>query len=103
VYSLIRPLRTGLRRIWQGVEIRPDAAGNGRFVVRGALGNALVRPGRVVVRLVFSQDRLQMSLADDQHAIQELATQGSEQALTDRVTPHRQLHLIRAIGTSASG
>jgi hypothetical protein len=31
------------------------------------------------VRLVFSQDCVQMSLANDQHAIQELATQGSDQ------------------------
>jgi hypothetical protein len=29
----------------QGVEIGPDAAGNVRFVVGGALGDALVRPG----------------------------------------------------------
>jgi hypothetical protein len=53
----------------QGLDIGPDAAGNVSFVVGGALGDALVRPGRVVVRLVFGQDRLQMSLADDQHAI----------------------------------
>jgi len=32
----------------QGVEIGPDAVGNVRFVVGGALGDALVRPGRVV-------------------------------------------------------
>jgi hypothetical protein len=87
----------------QGVEIGPDAAGNVRFVVGDALGEALVRPGRVVVRPVFSQDCLQMSLANDQHAIQELATQGSDQALADRVAPHRQLHPIRMIGTGVSG
>jgi hypothetical protein len=55
------------------------------------------------VRLVFSQDRLQMSLANDQHAIQELAAQGSDQALADGVAPHRQLHPVRMIGTAASG
>jgi hypothetical protein len=49
------------------------------------------------------QDRLQMSLAGDQHAIQELATQGSDQPLADRVAPHRQLHPIRTIGIVASG
>ena len=32
----------------QGVEIGSAAAGNVRFVVGGALGDALVRPGRVV-------------------------------------------------------
>jgi len=31
-----------------GVEIGPDGAGNVRFVVGGALGDALVRPGRAV-------------------------------------------------------
>jgi hypothetical protein len=47
--------------------------GNGQlitvFAVGDALCDALVRPGRVVMRLVFSQDGPQMPLADDQHAI----------------------------------
>jgi len=67
------------------VEIGPDEAGIVRFVVGDALGDALVRPGRIVVRLVFSEDGAQVLLADDQHAVQELATQGSDQAFTDRV------------------
>ena len=44
-----------------------------------------------------------MALPQDQHAVQELASQGTDQALADRVAPHRQLHLIRVIGTAASG
>jgi hypothetical protein len=38
------------------------------------------------VRLVFSQDRLQMPLADDQHAIQELATLWGSEIQFGRVT-----------------
>jgi len=57
--------------------------GNGEvFTVGDALGNALVRPGRVVVHLVFSQDGAQMALPEDQHAVQELTAQGTDQALS---------------------
>ena len=38
------------------------------FVVRDGLGYALVRPGRVAVRLVVVQDDAQVLLAEDQHA-----------------------------------
>jgi hypothetical protein len=49
-------------------------AGNGEvatvvFTVRDALGDALVRPGRVAVHLVFSQHGAQMPLAEDRHAV----------------------------------
>ncbi|HJY61029.1 MAG TPA: hypothetical protein VJ418_32000 [Streptosporangiaceae bacterium] len=71
--------------------------------VGDALGDALVRPSRVVVHLVFGQDGTQVGLPEDQHAVQELTTQGSDEALADRVAPHRQLHPIRTIGTDASG
>ena len=46
---------------------------------------------------------MQVLLAEDQDAVQELAAQGADQALADRVAPHRQLHPIRMIGTAASG
>jgi hypothetical protein len=71
--------------------------------VGDALGDALVRPGRVVVHLVFGQDGTQVGLPEDQHAVQELTTQGADEALADRIVPHRQLHLIRLIGTDVSG
>jgi hypothetical protein len=73
------------------------------FTVGDALGDALVRPGCVVVHLVFSQHGAQMAFPEDQHAVQELPAQGTDEALADRVAPHRQLHLIRVIGTDASG
>ena len=65
------------------------AVGSVVFAVGDALGDALVRPGRVVVRLVFGQDGAQMRLAEDQHAVQELAAQGADEALADRVHPRR--------------
>jgi len=51
------------------------------------LGDALMRPGRVVVDLVFDQDRAQMRLAEDEHAPEELAAQGTEEAFAGRVHP----------------
>jgi hypothetical protein len=51
-------------------------AGSVTFVVGDALDYALVRPGRIVVRLVFGQDGAQMSLAQDQHAVQEFTAPG---------------------------
>jgi len=42
-------------------------------------------------------------LTDDQHPVEELPAQGTDDPLTDRVAPHRQLHPIRMIGTVASG
>jgi len=55
------------------------------------------------MRLVFGQDGVQVLLAEDQYAVQKLTAQGPDQAFADRVAPHRQLHLIRVIGTGASG
>jgi hypothetical protein len=59
--------------------------GGAGTVVGNALAYALVRPGSVVVRLVLGQDSTQMSLAEDQHASQELSAQGADYAFTDRV------------------
>ena len=64
--------------------VNVDNGGAGT-VVGNALAYALVRPGSVVVRLVLGQDSTQMSLAEDQHAIQELSAQGADYAFTDRV------------------
>ena len=49
------------------------------FAVGGVLGDALVRPSRVVMRLVFGQDGAQVGLPEDQHAIQELTAQGADE------------------------
>ena len=45
---------------------------------------------------------MQVLPTEDQDAVQKLTAQGPDQALADRVAPHRQLHLIRVIGTDAS-
>ena len=79
------------------------ARGTSRPASGDALGDALVRPGGVVVGLVLGQDGAQVRLTEDQHVVEELAAQGADEALAGRVAPHRQLHLIRSIGTDASG
>ena len=85
------------------VDVGHGGADTVAFVVGNVLRDTLVGPGGVVVRLVFGQDGLQVLLAEDQDAVQEFAAQGADQALADRVAPHRQLHLIRMIGTGVSG
>lgn len=55
------------------VEVGHGGGGNVEFVVRDALRDALVRPGCVVVHLVFGQDGAQMRFPEDQDAVQELA------------------------------
>jgi hypothetical protein len=57
------------------------------FAVGDALGDALMRPGHVVVHLVFSQDGAQMALPGDQHAVQELTAQGTNEARADSIHP----------------
>ena len=49
--------------------------------VGDALRDALVRPGRVVMRLVSGQHGAQMRFTENQHAVQELAAQGTCKAL----------------------
>jgi hypothetical protein len=49
----------------------------------------LVRPGGVVMRLVFGQDGVQVLLAEDQDAVQKLTAQGPDQAFADRVHTRR--------------
>ena len=67
------------------------------------LAEGTVRPGCVVVAQVFGQHLAQVVLIDDQRPVEKLAAQGTDHPFADRVAPHRQLHLIRTIGTSASG
>jgi hypothetical protein len=68
-----------------GARIGCGDAGNVTFAVGDALRDVLVRPGRVVVGLVLGQDGAQMRLTEDQHAIEELAAQGTEEAFAGRV------------------
>jgi hypothetical protein len=44
-----------------------------------------------------------MPFAEDQHAVEQLTAQGADGPFADSVASHRQLHLIRVIGTDASG
>jgi hypothetical protein len=67
-----------------GFSVDPFAVegGNGEaatvvFAVGDALGGALVRPGRVVVRLVLGQDGAQVALAEDQQTVEALKAQGA--------------------------
>ena len=55
--------------------------GSTAFAVGDTLRDALVRPGRVVVRLVFGQDSAQMRLTENQHPVGELSAQGAGEAL----------------------
>jgi hypothetical protein len=67
------------------VDAGHGGAGSVRFVVGDALGYALVRSGGVVVHLVLGQDGTQMSLAEYQHPVEELAAQGANEAFAGRV------------------
>jgi hypothetical protein len=53
------------------------------------------------VGLVFGQDGVQVLLAEDQDAVEELAAQGADEAFADCVAPHCQLRPVRMIGADA--
>jgi hypothetical protein len=53
--------------------------------------------------LVLGQDRLQVPFAEDQHPVGDLRPGGELEPFRVNVAPRRQLHLIRVIGTDASG
>jgi hypothetical protein len=57
----------------------------------------------VIELLELAQGVQQMPLIPDQGPVEQLAAAGQHPALHDRVAPHRQLHLIRMIGTGLSG
>ena len=89
-YSLIRPLRTGFRRICHvpGFAAVTRGAGPGSG---DALADALVGPGGVVVLLVVGQDSAQVRLVHDQRPVEKLPAQGARQVLADGIHP-RRLH-----------
>src|ERR1019366_7773336 len=77
-----------------GFSVGPVAVevGNGEVAtvvsaVGDTLGDVLVRPGRVVVHLVFGQHGAQMARPEDQHAVEELTAQSAGEALAGRVHP----------------
>ena len=61
----------------------------GADLSRGELAEGTVRPGIVVVQQVFGQHPAQMVLVDDQHPVQELPAQGTDDPLTDRIRSGR--------------
>ena len=67
------------------VEAGFGAVARAMFSLADVLGDALVRPGHVVVRLILSQHGAQMSFAEDQHAVEELTAQGADEPLADCV------------------
>src|ERR1035438_2863447 len=71
------------------VDVGHGGAGSVTFIVGDALGGALMRPGGVVMRLVFGQDRAQMPAAEDQHPVKDLPAQGADEALAGRVHARR--------------
>jgi hypothetical protein len=44
-----------------------------------------------------------MSLAEDQHAVEEFAAQGADKAFEGRVGQRRQRHPVQMIGTDVCG
>jgi hypothetical protein len=55
-------------------------------------------PG-VVVRYILPQDCQQVAPAEHQHVIEAFLADGAYPPLGEGVAPHRQLHLIRVIGS----
>jgi hypothetical protein len=51
------------------------------------LAEGSVRPGGVVVLQVFGQYLAQVTLVEDQQSVEELAAQGADHPLADRVRP----------------
>ena len=68
-----------------GVKVGRGGAGRVTIVVGDVLRDALVRSGRVVVRLISGQNGAQMRLAQDQHPVKYLPAQGIGEAFADRV------------------
>jgi hypothetical protein len=56
-------------------------------------------PVGVIEVLVLAQDGHQVPLVPGQGPDQQLSPAAADPAFHDRVAPHRQLHLIRMIGT----
>jgi hypothetical protein len=52
---------------------------------------------------VLGQDLAQVALVEDEQPAGDFAAQGTDHPLADRIASYRQLHLIRVIGTDASG
>jgi hypothetical protein len=62
-----------------------------------------VGPVLIVEVLELPERAQEVALVPDERAVQELVPACLHPAFHDRIAPHRQLHLIRSIGTDVSG
>ena len=99
VYSLIRSLRIGFRRICC-VDVGHGGAGTVAFVTRDVSRDALVRPGGVVMRMVFARDGVQVLTAAGPKGLHAAA---ERHVGDDRVPPglHRSPERARPTSHSA--
>ena len=72
-------------------------------VYRRVKGSASVGTMMVVVALELGQYGAHVPFTVDQQMVKALSAQRSHIPLCKGIAPHRQLHLIRSIGTGASG
>ena len=79
-------------------EIGYEVAGPGWLELERA-----VRSSPVVVPGILGHHDTQVSLAENQHPVGDLSPGGEHEPLCISVAPHRQLHVIRSIGTDVSG
>jgi len=82
-----QPVQYGFSADSVDIEVDCSDAGNIALIAGNPLGDALMRPARVVVDLVLDQDGAQVHLTGDQYAVEELAAQGTEEAFAGRVHP----------------
>jgi hypothetical protein len=82
-----QPVQYGFSADSLDIEVDCGDAGNIALPAGNPLGDALMRPARVVVDLVLDQDGAQVHLAEDQYAVEEFAAQGTEEAFAGRVHP----------------
>jgi hypothetical protein len=68
-----QPVQYGFSADSLDIEVDCCDAGSLALIAGNPLGDALMRPGRVVVDLVLDQDGAQMRLTKDQHAVEELS------------------------------
>jgi hypothetical protein len=82
-------------------------ADDGRYRRRDGVGRALVQAlvgtMPVVMRRVLAKDSARVTRSYDQDPVEQLAAQGADEALADRVGPHRQRRPVQMIGTDVCG
>jgi hypothetical protein len=67
-----------------GIEVGHSGARDVTMCAGDVLSNALVRPARVVMRLIPRENRAQVRLAEDQRPVEYLAAQRADEARRSR-------------------